>query len=710
MAEKRLDTNVTIPKPALDRLSEIDWALGNKSRDQTGRYLLLKYIERNEPLAAADRLTHVSTVMRHPLPPVPDEDPVVPTRRLRLRITKSDSNRARELAFRLPGQAQSRGHTDYQSRLLTDAVMTSIAYECRELGLDPIADQVLAGVHPLLRQRAALGLWRLAVHATRTGAERAILRAAEGSKEDRETHGARSGKPPAEPRYVEAVAALLEMNDLDDGEAVWHHDHRFQLVQFLASRFLSTRRDPERWEQALYDQAGDDWQDLRAAAIDLGPRPRGMRRREGRPRSGAIGISFEGRGGGAVWRAQRILALPTIVDWLSTSARSGSDRTLDIHPPGWQLALPEGWNPSFIPDPPPGAWAEHIAEHRVLHFDLDHERPPGAPATRSRGYMVWPTIDDDNGEPAPVAGLQTVLATLLDRTTDARKVAEILLLELMPGNAAAGQKWGDRAAGKPHSADDSPSSTTLVEPMTPEFAALLAEIYKCDNLGDRGDGDAGARGEHRREGFAEQPTVPSAPRAKVGQENTRTEDDAPDAFEAELAWIRRWRQSNAEGSGRLRPVFVPVETALQLGFIDNRQRTRPATDRGCRGSNREGDERRSPRCLTRVPAGRSRCAQGSDERSRAIFEAGPQTEHRLQRGVRGVVLARHLSVRRSRDQPRAPPVARRSPDRDLHPGTRTRDAGGRPGRRAPVRAPPPAVIYLEFVPPTIHGRENLTVS
>lgn len=458
MAAKRPDTNVTIPKPALDRLSEIDRALGNKSRDQTGRYLLLKYIERNEPLAAADRLTHISTVMRHPLPTVPDEDAVVPTRRLRLRITKSDSNQAREMAFRLPCRAQSRGHTDYQSRLLTDAVMTSIAYECRELGVEPITDQVLEGVHPLLRQRAALGLWRLAVHATRTGAERAILREAEGSREDRETHSASSGKPPGGPRYVEGVAALLEMNDLDDGEAVWHYDHRFQLVQFLASRFSSTRRVLERWEQALYDQEGDDWQELCADSITLGPRPRGMRRRAGRPPPRCDRDQFRGP------RRRSRMAC-------TTHSGAAHNRRLAQHfgklherphigHPSSGLAtytLLDDWNPPFIPDPSLSVWAEHIAEHRVLHVDLDQEHLPGASATRSRGHMVWPTIDDATGEPEPVAGLQTVLATLLDRTGDPRKVAEILLLELMPGDAAAGQKWRDRAAGTSGDADDPPS-------------------------------------------------------------------------------------------------------------------------------------------------------------------------------------------------------------------------------------------------------------
>ncbi|MDH6293152.1 hypothetical protein [Rhodococcus opacus] len=562
MVEKRRDTNVTIPKPALDRLSEIDRALGHNSRDQTGRYLLQKYIGRNEPLPAADRLTHVSTVMRHPLPPLPDEDPVVATRRLRLRITQSDSARARDLAFRLPGQAKARGHTDYQSRLLTDAVMTSIADECRELGLDPITDRVLAGVYPLLRQRAALGLWKLAVYATRTGTERAILREAEGAKVDREQHEARSGEP-TEPRYVEDVAALLEMNDLDEGEAVWHHDHRFLLVQFLAARILSTasRHDPKRWEQALYDHNGEDWKRLCAFAVTLGPRPRGMRRRTGRPRPGAVGISFEGRGGGAVWRAQRILALPTIVDWLSTSGASTSERTLTVDPPGWQLTLPDDWNPCFIPNPPPSEWAERIAEHRVLYFDLDQELPPDAQATRSRGYMVWPTIDDDNGEPTPVVGLQTALAALLDHTGDPRKAAEILLLELRPGTPTAGHTRPDRTAGEPEDGDDV-SFTNAWPPVSAEQSAglLSTSLTAVDAPATPAPGYPG-----------DVPPLPARShtlRPKVTH-GTRPEHDAADTLATELEWLDDWQRSNAEASYHPLLVFVPVETAQRLDFIDN---------------------------------------------------------------------------------------------------------------------------------------------
>jgi len=559
--EQRSDINVTVTKPALDRLSEIDRALGYKSRDRTGRYLLRKYIERNAPLPAADRLTHVSTVMRHPLPPLPDEDPVVPVRRLRLRVTPSDSTRARDLAFRLPGQAKTRGHTDYQSRLLTDAVMTSIAVESCELGLDPITDPVLAGVYPLLRHRAALGLWRLVVAATRTGAERAILREAEASRVDRAVRTARSEKPiELAPRYEEDVAALLEMNDLDDGEAVWHHDHRFLLTQFLATRILSTssRRNPKRWEQALYAQEGKDWKQLHADAIKLGPRPPGMRRRTGRPRPGAVGISFEGRGGGAVWRAQRILALPAIVDWLSTSAASTSERTWIVHPPGWQLALPEGWNPAFPRDLIQEGWAEHIAARRVLYFDLDQERPPVQQAPGARGHMVWPTVDDKHGDPVPVAGLQTVLAALLEHIRDPRKAAEILLLELHPGPAVTGRTRPDRAAVTPPDTDDLSLANTW-PPLSAKQSAGSTPTASSPSADERST----PAPRHP----ADVPSLPDFTRTSRSKHGARS-DDALDARVAELNWYHQWQDPTTETYHPM-PVFVPVDTAQRLGFIDD---------------------------------------------------------------------------------------------------------------------------------------------
>ncbi|UUE28573.1 hypothetical protein LRQ08_32095 (plasmid) [Rhodococcus qingshengii] len=572
MAENRFDTNVTIPKSALDRLSEIVRMPGYKSRDQTGRYLILKYIQRNEIIPADDRLTHISTVMRHPLPPIrlPNKDlaildPVVPTRGLKLRLPEGASGQARSLAFRLPGQAQFRGPSDYQSRLLTDAVMTSIAYECCELGLDPITDPVLANIYPLIRQRAARGLWLLAVNATRTGAERTILREAELSKEEREQRKAKTGEP-IKPRYVEGVAALLQMNDLNDGEAVWHHTHRYQLVQYLASRLLSTasRHNPKHTEQALYDQHGDHWNTLLADAVTLGPSPRGMKSRVGTTRPTTTGINFEGRGGGAVWRAQRSLGLFNIISWISRSASADSARVLHVNPPGWQLVLPDGWKPSFFPGNLSDEWAAHVAERRVLCFDLDRDVPPGAQGTRSRSQLVWPTVDHEVDGPRPVAGLQTILAALMEGIEDQRRVAEVLLLELMPGNVAAGQGWYDRQ-DNPNDADDTLLSSVFIADDPGPF--LLSPKQSADLPAHASSSavpvEPKAPPPSRHPGDV--PPLPDFSRKyppKFVQEDT-TDDHTENDY-----WYTDWRLSDGGASDHHLPVYVPVETAQRLGFID----------------------------------------------------------------------------------------------------------------------------------------------
>ena len=76
-------------------------------------------------------------------------------RPLRLRMSAGVLERARTVGLRLPGQYQ-RAFRDYQGRVLTDAVMTAIA------SAEPFTDAFLDGLFPLLRQRAARNLWRLA--------------------------------------------------------------------------------------------------------------------------------------------------------------------------------------------------------------------------------------------------------------------------------------------------------------------------------------------------------------------------------------------------------------------------------------------------------------------------------------------------------------------------------------------------------------------
>jgi hypothetical protein len=70
------ETNVRVTECALDRLTELSAAMG-LSRDATMRQLIGAFIEHQEPLAPDDRLTHVSTVMRHPLPRIITSEPLV---------------------------------------------------------------------------------------------------------------------------------------------------------------------------------------------------------------------------------------------------------------------------------------------------------------------------------------------------------------------------------------------------------------------------------------------------------------------------------------------------------------------------------------------------------------------------------------------------------------------------------------------------------
>lgn len=520
VAEQRFDTNVRISKPALDRLSEIAYCLGRKSRDHTARYLLLKYIEKNGGVPADDRLTHISTVMRHPLPPREwDEDPV-PVRRVRLRLPAGASDKARSLAFRVPGQAKSRGHADYQSRLLTDALMTSIAEECCELGLSPITDSALQDVRPLIRHRAARGLWQLAVNATRTDVEKDVLTEAAESREEREQLAARTGDPIEDDRYVDKLAAvLLQTTNPDDGEAVWHREDRFRLVQFIASEILSTAagNDTDLIERALYNQCGQEWEELVADTVNLSPK----RRRKGRPSNKELALAHENnvlrewRGGAAKWRAQRILALPRIVEWLAQSAKSKADRTFEVDPPGWRLVLPDSWNPTFHPPGPlPGNWAEHVAQQRVLHFDLGDTQ------------MLWPTVDAPHGDPnvsRPVAGLQRALASLLDRKGDARQVVEIVLLELISrhNSESADQARTTNRDGRTAS---SSAAGTAIPPGGKRPNKALDELL----LGEDG----------------EQPFPGSDDET---DNDLRLASDDPDV---------------------LLPVYVPAETAYKLNFID----------------------------------------------------------------------------------------------------------------------------------------------
>ncbi len=163
------ETNIRLPPCALEALAVVAARRG-VSRDEAVRQVLSKHVELQEIREPADRLTHISAVLRYPAPPRWRGDPRT-DRSLRLRLVPGMIARARAVSLRLPGQSL-RAHRDYQSRLLTDAVMTAIAVQ------EPFADEFLEGLLPLLRHGAAIGLWQLVVAATSTTPENVIRDAA----------------------------------------------------------------------------------------------------------------------------------------------------------------------------------------------------------------------------------------------------------------------------------------------------------------------------------------------------------------------------------------------------------------------------------------------------------------------------------------------------------------------------------------------------
>jgi len=171
---EREETNVRLPACAHDALAVIA-ARRDSSRDETIRQLLSEHVARQEQLSEPDQLSHIATVLRYPTPQRMNLDAragrstVMP---LRLRLPPGLAARVRATSLRLPGQS-TRAHRDYQTRLLTDAVMTAIAVE------ESFDDDYLRNLPPTLARRTAIGLWRLAAAATSTQPEQAALLAAE---------------------------------------------------------------------------------------------------------------------------------------------------------------------------------------------------------------------------------------------------------------------------------------------------------------------------------------------------------------------------------------------------------------------------------------------------------------------------------------------------------------------------------------------------
>jgi hypothetical protein len=301
-----LESNVRIPACAWDALEEIKVTQG-VSRDEAVRQLLEEHVAAQEGRAPDDRLTHISTVLRYPPPPRLSSGRDL-SKLLRVRLSPAVAEKARKVLLRLPGQSV-RGHHDYQARLLTDAVVTAIAIQL------PFTDEVLDGLLPVVRHRTAVGLWGLAVAATSTGAEREVYAAAEPLPR-------RAGARPAEEDPVEAARRYrnLLVAEVLREDVGWHDQWRFQVVAHLAGQLLCGD-EADRNEQMLYDQHVMVWGQLRH---DLENSVDGdhwlLYGLEG------FHQDLEGRGGTAVWRAERWLSCSVLSCPTSSSKPGGRSR------------------------------------------------------------------------------------------------------------------------------------------------------------------------------------------------------------------------------------------------------------------------------------------------------------------------------------------------------------------------------------------------
>jgi hypothetical protein len=374
---KNTETNIRLPLCAFDALTAV-MARHGTSRDATVRRLLTEHVERQEQTDPDDRLTHISTVLRYPPPPRWRKDPRQ-DRPLRLRASTDVLERARAVSLVLPGQYQ-RAFRDYQSRALTDAVMTAIAVAER------FTDDFLDGLLPLLHHRAARNLWRLATAGLCTGPERALLEAAVAVRDT--TAGTPTTALAPDTQHLLAVVTALEK------DVAWHSPARFQVAANIARERLTGPRAGAN--ERLLREEGEDWDDLYLDTLyaDEGRRAHLQR--------GTTSYDWSGRGGGAVWRAERQVGLDNLGDWLTGRLQMDMAEYV-VRPPGWMLTHPPGWH-ALAPDPthtgrlpqPYAAWTD---QGRALAFPY-------------RGKQaVWPLQRQPN-RPGfePVPGAETLLA------------------------------------------------------------------------------------------------------------------------------------------------------------------------------------------------------------------------------------------------------------------------------------------------------------
>jgi Ribbon-helix-helix protein, copG family len=393
------ETNVRVPECAAAALDVVAQRRG-MSRSETVRRILDDYLSDQLQRDPDDRWTHISTVIGYPAAPWRrgrGRRPR-PGRLVRLRLVPGTTDRLRSVALKLPGQSQ-RGHPEYQARLLTDAVVTAIARA------EPFTDSALLGLLPLLRQRAAVGLWLMAAAASASEAERALHGQAERIRAG--MWGTNTVVTPEQKR-------LLELDEAVDERVAWHAPARF-VVAFNLARERLSGADAATHEQYFYDQAAG-WQEEREDLREASDR--------GRYRQG-IPDRFEGTGRGAtaVWRIARQHAGEQFERWLigRDSVEAPSEQL--VAPPGWWVASPTAWCTYRI-----GAavnvaepFASWLAAGRLLLVPVHG------------GRLLWPLVPTMEAVGwAPVPGIEPIIAASAPRVSKPRQLlafVEAVLLD-----------------------------------------------------------------------------------------------------------------------------------------------------------------------------------------------------------------------------------------------------------------------------------------
>ena len=400
-------TSVQVPASAVQALDRFR-AKRELSRDAAMRVLLAAHLERQAAVLAGDRLTHVSTLMRHPLRPLYEGAWPDLRSHLKMRLTADLIAAAQAAGLVLPGQTRGGGHADYRARPLTDSVVTAIAAE------EQLSDEVLDGLRPCIRHQSAVGLWRLVVAATLTSEEQKLI----------EWH---RGVPIYEGETRRRVTEILR-----EGRSAWHDQFRFQVARFLVQRYLSLSDDQEGM---LYDQRdGFEWSELRDNFEKYGLRDEDLD--EFRPR---WVLDLDGRGGANLWRIGRQVALEDLAEELLNDGRSGGGLAVEAHPPGWLLRSPSSWFAVPLPEFATVASRNEYDATHVLRLRT----------VNPEGKFVWPISGDRSGVWHTVAGIRSVVdAVGLRRGREglaagllSAEIAELMLIvaeedEDVPGLAA----------------------------------------------------------------------------------------------------------------------------------------------------------------------------------------------------------------------------------------------------------------------------------